>query len=746
MKKIRRFAVLALVMCLLAAMLPPMFFATAVADEKGEAVLTDIKIVILPGKTEYWVGDTLDTTGLTLLASYSDGNEVEISEGFTVSGFNSEVAGAQTLTVTYKGLSDSFTVTVKQPEMTGISIVIWPRKTEYWVGDTLDTTGLTLLASYSDGNEVEISEGFTVSGFNSEVAGAQTLTVTYKGLSDSFTVTVKQPEMTGISIIIWPRKTEYWVGDTLDTTGLTLLASYCDDSTEEISEGFTVSGFNSEVAGAQTLTVTYKGLSDSFTVTVKQPEVIGIEVFSPPVKTVYWTGEELDTAGLVLLATYQGGTTSQITEGFAVTGFDSTLAGLKTVTISYGDVYVEFTVTVNKLEVMSIEVVSPPEKREYWVGEELDTTGLMLEVVFSDGRIQRITEGFTISGFNSATAGQKTVSVYYQDNQDMFAVFSVTVKTPKVSAVKIKTLPYKTEYFVGEELDLTGLTLTATFSDGSTGTVSSGFGFLGFSSTTPGEKTVTVYYTTLIKYVKITVTVKERCNHTDVENGICTQCNETITTRVTDDSGNLIGNYVDIADALDGAVSGSTLVLLSDTAAKDLILPMCVHLDLNGCVLTVESVLTYGNSLITDSSPKNTGVLKITESDGNMISPNNSCLPVYNSAKDGYRFFSVTVTSKAVTGKHKYWFQVEVANFEEFYPLIRSGAQVQFQVKMTWDRQEKDTYAVADLAFTEAWAERYKANEDIYITVSTAEAEGRENFKLIPGITSGGVEVFGEEM
>ncbi len=730
-------------MCLLAAMLPPMSFATEVAEESGEAVLTGIKIVILPGKTEYWIGEKLDTTGLTLVASYSDESTQEITEGFTVTGFNSEVAGAQTLTVTYKGLSDSFTVTVKQPELTGIEIVIPPVKTEYWLGESLDTTGLTLVASYSDESTQEITEGFTVSGFNSAVAGAQTLTVTYMGATVSFAVTVKQPDLTGIEIVIPPRKTEYWIGETLDTTGLTLLASYTDGSEAEISKDFTVTGFNSAVAGVQTLTVTYMGATASFTVTIKQPEVIGIEVLSQPAKKEYWTGEELDTAGLVLLATYSNGTTSRITEGFAITGFDSTLAGLQMVIVSYGDASAEFTVTVNKLEVISIKVISQPVKTEYWIGEALDTTGLMLEVVFSDGRILQTTEGFTITGFNSATTGSKTVSVHYQD---MFAVFSVTVKRPSVSTVAIKTLPYKTEYFVGEKLDLTGLTLTATFSDGSTAIISSGFTPMSFNSATVGTKTVMVYYITMTKFVKITVTVKERCTHTNVENGICTQCEEMIAATVTDSNGNLIGNYVDMADALDGTVSGSTIVLLNDTATQDLRLPAGAQLDLNGCVLTVDSVLTYGNSAITDSSPENAGVLKITESDGNMISPNNSCLPVYDSAKGGYRFFGVTVTSKAVTGKHKYWFQVNVENFEEFYPLIRSGAQVQFQVKMTWDGQEMDAYALADLAFTEAWAERYKANEDIYITVSVTEAESVENFKLTPGITSGAVEIFGEEM
>ena len=223
-----------------------------------------------------------------------------------------------------------------------------------------------------------------------------------------------------------------------------------------------------------------------------------------------------------------------------------------------------------------------------------------------------------------------------------------------------------------------------------------------------------------------------------------------IAATVTDGSGNGIGNYMDMADALEAAESGSTVTLLSNTAIQDLRLPMGAHLDLNGCVLTVETVLTYGNSLITDGSLKNTGVLKVTDPEGNMISPNNGCLPVYDSAAGGYRFFAVEVTPCAVTGKRsdapKYWFRVKAESFEEFYPLIRSGAEVLVQVKMTWDGQDKAVYATADVAFTKVWADRYQANEDIYITVCVTDTQGRENFRLTPGITSGGVEVFGEEM
>jgi len=53
---------------------------------------------------------------------------------------------------------------------------------------------------------------------------------------------------------------------------------------------------------------------------------------------------------------------------------------------------------------------------------------------------------------------------------------------------------YKTEYVIGEEFDKAGIVVTATYSDSSTGVVSSEASFSGFSSEVAGDVTVTVSY------------------------------------------------------------------------------------------------------------------------------------------------------------------------------------------------------------------------------------------------------------
>lgn len=75
-----------------------------------------------------------------------------------------------------------------------------------------------------------------------------------------------------------------------------------------------------------------------------------------------------------------------------------------------------------------------------------------------------------------------------------------------LTGMTVETLPDKTEYIRGESLDLTGLTLKLTYSDGSTRVIEEGFQVSGLSSATSGKQTLTVTYEGFT--ATFTVTVK----------------------------------------------------------------------------------------------------------------------------------------------------------------------------------------------------------------------------------------------
>ena len=154
-------------------------------------VLVNIWLITLPHKTTYLIGERLDTSGGVLCCEYSDGSVKDITlTPSMVSGFeNATAPGVYSLTVTYTedGIvaQTTFDINMQEaprpaPVLVSISLVSMP-KTEYMVGQWLDTSGGVIRCTYSDGSTMEIMlTNSMVSGFeNATAPGVYTLTIRY---------------------------------------------------------------------------------------------------------------------------------------------------------------------------------------------------------------------------------------------------------------------------------------------------------------------------------------------------------------------------------------------------------------------------------------------------------------------------------------------------------------------------------------------------------------------------------------
>ena len=176
---------------------------TAAAEPtEPEGNVTELTLESKPAKLEYVQGEELDLSGLVLNALYENGYTVQIQaedDGIKVSGYDAQKTGDQTVTVSFGGQSVTFTVTVAEKEkpgieFTGITIANLPDKTEYVQGEELDLTGIIVEAHYSDTSVIKLQEGengYTVSGYDAQKTGEQTITISYNGDSVTFTVNVK---------------------------------------------------------------------------------------------------------------------------------------------------------------------------------------------------------------------------------------------------------------------------------------------------------------------------------------------------------------------------------------------------------------------------------------------------------------------------------------------------------------------------------------------------------------------------
>ena len=194
--------------------------------------------------------------------------------------------------------------------------------------------------------------GYTFAGWYSTPSGGIKINASDTVKLSYETVTVYAnwyTTLSSISVATKPTKTSYYVGQTLDPTGLTLTATYSNGEKRTITKDFTCTPETLSSAGTQTITVTYGYQSKkttTFTVTVKEVALVSLSVKSMPYKTVYSVGEVLNTAGLSLTATYNNGVQMTITSGFSCSPTTMSSIGVKTITVSYGSKSTQFRVTV----------------------------------------------------------------------------------------------------------------------------------------------------------------------------------------------------------------------------------------------------------------------------------------------------------------------------------------------------------------------------------------------------------------
>lgn len=363
MRILKRFISAAVLLLVLAAalLICPAGVGAASVDTTPEVPITMPKTVLTvtlksaPSKTVYIRGEAFDATGAALTVAYSDGSTEDKSVNPAwCRGFDSSAAGQITVNVSYPdgGSPVGFTVTVKAEKE--LQITRSPDKSVYYTGDSLSLAGLELKLVYTDSSSVSVGYGdCSVSGFDSSAAGEKTVSVAYHNLSAAFKVTVREPVINKIDITAQPRKTEYFTGEELDTSGIAVTATYDSGKTENITPLVTYSGFSSASAGRRTVTVSVTSgqtrFTDTFSVTVTALAVSSVRIGSLPVKTEYYDGEEFAGEGLILRATYNNGTEADIPygDGIACEGFSSATTGEKTVKVRFSGLETEFKVTVS---------------------------------------------------------------------------------------------------------------------------------------------------------------------------------------------------------------------------------------------------------------------------------------------------------------------------------------------------------------------------------------------------------------
>jgi hypothetical protein len=292
------------------------YTATYVVNLKYNNYVT--KITAEDFVNKYYVGSPFCYYG-TLKAYYLDDTTKSIAfddPEVTQEGFESSTIGRKAVTLKYGDVTTRFGVEVVDDfGVTASSVSAFGYKTQYYMGEEFEKQDGGLVVNLSNGTKGFVSfndSRVKVTGFNMDKEGDQTLTATFGGKSCTFKVNVKFALYVK-SATVEGAKTEYTVGSNFDTLTGHMKLVYSNNTTEEIplyDQLISISGFNSKVAGKQTVTVTYKTESASFEVNVSKV-LNNINVYD--YKTLYEVGERFAYSKGYIVAEYNDNTSEKLT-------------------------------------------------------------------------------------------------------------------------------------------------------------------------------------------------------------------------------------------------------------------------------------------------------------------------------------------------------------------------------------------------------------------------------------------------
>ena len=218
---------------------------------------------------------------------------------------------------------------------------------------------------------------------------------------------------------------------------------------------------------------TYTNSSYSHNVTVERVSAVSepaVTLSSIAISgtTSYYVGDEL---ALTVTATYSDTTTKDVTAEATLTGYNMSAAGTYTVTAAYEGKEATCEITVAEPYVTRIEITADPTKTVYDQGDELDTNGMVVTAIYNNGATAVVTPT-SITGYDMSVVGQQTVNVnYYVDGYTYSDTFTITVNQAiaddaTLTKIEITTDLARKEYQVNDALDISGMVVKATFSDG----------------------------------------------------------------------------------------------------------------------------------------------------------------------------------------------------------------------------------------------------------------------------------------
>lgn len=470
-------------------------YSTSVIPAKVNVIakeLSSIEVSKNPTKTDYFTGSSsLDVTGGKLKLTYSNGTSEEVDMTADMcSAVDLSTAGTKTVTVTYQGKTTTFDVTVSDKKATAITLNGVDGK-NIVEGTDLVLTGMTLDVTYDDGTtDKSIALTPSMLKYDNKTVGKSTVTVSYAGLTQTFTIDVVKKSVDKIEMKSNPTNTEVFVGKAMDVSGAKITATYNNGTTEDFDVTAAMcSTPDTSVAGEKTVTVTYEGKTTQFKINVVEPKPEALVLNGVNGKSVK-EGKKLDLTGMTADVKYNDGSVKTVALTKDMLSYSTDKAGQATVKVSVSGLKSEFTITVVAKKAVSMKL-SGTDNKSVIEGMKLDLTGINADVTYdndTNGTV-KVTEDMVSYKTDKVGSAEATVKI-----GDLTEKFSFTVVAKTLKEIKLVSAPTKVVYLEGQKFDSTGLSVQAVYDNGTTADVTKNVKLTAVDTAKAGKITVKVTY------------------------------------------------------------------------------------------------------------------------------------------------------------------------------------------------------------------------------------------------------------
>ena len=247
-------------------------------------------------------------------------------------------------------------------------------------------------------------------------------------------------------------------GEDIDPRTITVWGIYKDGSRKVINVSGRDISFNKNAVGPQTVRVRIKNQEASF-----QTEVMALRslaIISQPRTVIFKLGQEADRTwpGIEIQGVWdQMGSQRINISSCDVSGYNKDQVGRQTIRVSYMGIYATFNVEVKAMT--SIRIAQLPAKVDYLQGESLNLSGLRVYGVWDGFPEEQLSiNANDITGYNLDNAGVQRVTIV---RNGLSATFNIDVWA--LTGIVLDKPPDRTDYSLGEQLDLTGIIVNGTY-------------------------------------------------------------------------------------------------------------------------------------------------------------------------------------------------------------------------------------------------------------------------------------------